>query len=429
MMDGAVAVRRSLAEIFGEYEAKRDACAGLIQKYADLMAEIARTASIGGAYGGLSSFNRDEPTLKALHASLLRSAWRHVYDGFNLPRILGPHEKKRIDAILADPPAFTIPNIREAFGDYLLNPRHHILKGLAEIFANLDPAYKSHEKVKIGVAGLPKRVIITGFGSYVWQGEEQLAAIMNAVAAVEGTPLIGRAEVQAMRALAKDEAFAQFGFYLRKFGNGNGHLFFSPDKLRSVNRALGEFYGEVLPDTPDEDAGNGKARSTAVSKDLQYYPTPAAVVRRLCDDIRPGVRVLEPSCGCGRIMDAVRAAGATVLGYEVDPGRAEICRQKGHAVVIGNFLDQPPVREFDAVLMNPPFYGKHYAKHVLHAMKFLKPGGSLRAVLPITAKDHGLLPFNKRWPRESWADLPVGSFSESGTNVNTTIYSNQEPSA
>ena len=65
--------------------------------------------------------------------------------------------------------------------------------------------------------------------------------------------------------------------------------------------------------------------------------------------------------------------------------------------------------------MNPPFYGQHYAKHVNHALKFLKPSGTLTAILPITARyDHGLL-------AGSWQDLPVGSFSESGTNINTTV--------
>jgi hypothetical protein len=65
--------------------------------------------------------------------------------------------------------------------------------------------------------------------------------------------------------------------------------------------------------------------------------------------------------------------------------------------------------------MNPPFYGRHYAKHVNHALGFLKPGGTLTAILPVTARyDHGLLDGR-------WEDLPVGSFSESGTNINTTV--------
>jgi hypothetical protein len=84
-------------------------------------------------------------------------------------------------------------------------------------------------------------------------------------------------------------------------------------------------------------------------------------------------------------------------------------------VLTANFLETVPTGDYDRVVMNPPFYGKHYAKHVTHAFKFLKPGGTLTAILPITARyDHGLLDGR-------WEDLPVGSFSESGTNINTTV--------
>lgn len=51
-------------------------------------------------------------------------------------------------------------------------------------------------------------------------------------------------------------------------------------------------------------------------------------------------------------------------------------------------------------------------------MKFLKPGGELVAILPATARyDHGELADLP--PR--WDDLPVRSFRESGTNINTAV--------
>ena len=95
---------------------------------------------------------------------------------------------------------------------------------------------------------------------------------------------------------------------------------------------------------------------------------------------------------------------------------------KGHAVLTANFLDHPPTPEFDAVVMNPPFYGKHYAKHVRHALKFLKPGGTLVAILPASARyDHNELADLVTRTREQWRDLPVASFAEAGTNVPTTM--------
>ena len=62
-----------------------------------------------------------------------------------------------------------------------------------------------------------------------------------------------------------------------------------------------------------------------------------------------------------------------------------------------------------------------YARHVEHALRYLHPNGVLTAILPATARyDHGLL-------SGSWEDLPVGAFSESGTNVNTCILTLRRP--
>jgi hypothetical protein len=121
-------------------------------------------------------------------------------------------------------------------------------------------------------------------------------------------------------------------------------------------------------------------------------------------------RILEPSCGCGRLLDALRAAGAHTFGVEYDAERANTARGKGHKVLTANFLETVPTGDYDRVVMNPPFHGKHYAKHVGHAFQFPQGGGTLTAILPATTRyDHGFLDGR-------WEDLPVGSFPESGTN-------------
>lgn len=316
-----------------------------------------------------------------------------------------------------------------------MDPWGSVLRGLAEVFSQLDPAFKSHEKMKIGVKGLPKRVILSNVAGYGSWGQDQIRDILNALAAYQGKPLIEYREITAILEdgdALKDEwiapkdfhrpeaTFPARGVWLKRFANGNGHLFFTPEALHDINRALAEFYGDVLPDCPDERPAKQRA-GTEVSKDLQYYPTPADVVRRVLADMTyrlPGQRVLEPSCGCGRLLDALRAAGAEVVGCEVDPVRAATCEAKGHRVMRMNFLETVPTPSFDRVVMNPPFYGRHYAKHVRHALGFLKPGGTLTAILPVSARyDHGELDDL----RPHWDDLPVGSFSESGTNINTTV--------
>jgi hypothetical protein len=377
--------------------------------------------------------------------NLLQSGWKAIYNRLQIDRIASANDKKLFDRTLADPPPLTFDNAKATFGPYLENPRQHILRGLAETFADLDQAYKSHSKVKIGVRGLPKRVILSSWGSYHGTyGRDKLRDIVNALAAYRGQPLMDHAEFNAIdKAIrrgedakldgkpityyrdGKDEEDCppNRGLMIRAFQNGNAHVFFDDVAQRDINKALAEFYGDVLPDAEEENAPHRVG--TAVSKDLQFYWSPADVIDRALEfagvynlrDWRSNppepFRVLEPSCGDGRVMDAVRTRGHRVFGIEYHAGRAAEARAKGHSVTTSNFLDEPPRPEFDKVVMNPPFYGRHYVKHVRHALRFLKPDGLLVAILPATAHyDHKEL-------LGEWRDLPVGSFAEAGTNVPT----------
>jgi SAM-dependent methyltransferase len=227
------------------------------------------------------------------------------------------------------------------------------------------------------------------------------------------------------------------------YQNGNAHVIFSKETLLDINRALAEFYGDVLPDV--EEDGLPHQTSTAVSKDLQFYWSPQEVVDAALDfanvrkreDYSGSYRdnfepssILEPSCGDGRILDEIRARGHRGFGIEYHAGRAAEAKAKGHAVLTSNFLDHPATAKFDYVIMNPPFYGKHYAKHVRHAHKFLKPGGTLVAILPATARyDHDeladMIPVSRY--NDVWKDLPVASFAEVGTNVPTTMLRISKP--
>jgi len=428
-MNTSIALQRKLSDIVEEYQTKINGVPDVVAAFENAGNQLKAASCVAGTWGN-TQIDTGHVYASTIETSLLKSAWQHVYKGLQIERIASAEDKRRFDQSMANPVPFTLENIRATFGDFIVDPKGNILRGLAEVFCALDPAYKSHDKVKIGVKGLPKRVILTNVGGYSSWGRDRLENILNALASYQGKPLVQHFELNEIlkdgNSLLKpwkttnhkneEIELPARGVYLRRFANGNGHLFFEPDTLRDINMALAEYYGDVLPDTSEEKPTQ-KQGSTAVSKDLQYYPTPLKVVKRVMDDISisKGDKVLEPSCGCGRFMDELSKEGANVLGIEVDPQRAGECRAKGHNVLIANFLETVPTGDFDRVVMNPPFYGKHYAKHVEHALKFLKKGGTLTAVLPITARyDHGLLD-------GSWRDLPVGSFSESNTNVNTTI--------
>lgn len=434
-----LALQRSLSDVVAEYDTKAAALDDATSTFEKAGDTLKMAATIGGTYGDMT-IDTGSIYARDLKLCLLKSAWKHIYQGLNIDTLSSPTDKSLWKQAIEKPAPFTLDNIRGTFGKFITDPRGNILRGLAEVFCGLDPAYKSHDKVKIGVKGLPKRVIlsnVTGYGSW---GREKLQSTINALAAYQGKPLVTYRELEALtkdedalavaRELPGDRTFDEplkivgRGVRLRRFSNGNGHLFFEPKELRDINMALAEFYGDVLPDTPDEEPQ--KRQSTAVSKDLQYYPTPQKIVDSILDDIYQlaGQKVLEPSCGCGRFLDGLRKRKARGYGFEVDAGRAAIARAKGHTVYLGNFLEAAPTGDYDLVVMNPPFYGKHYAKHVQHAFEFLKPGGKLIAILPATARyDHGLLDDLGRSASYGgrWDDLPVGAFSESGTNINTTI--------
>ncbi len=413
-MSNALALPRRISDTVAEYEQKAAALPAAIAAFEQRGRDLMTACTVSGTFGR-ERIETGSIYERTAAKNLLVSAWVNIYDGLNIERVASAKDKALFSQALADPAPFTLDNIKATFGHYILNPRANILRGLAEMFADLDPAYKSHEKVKIGVAGLPKRIILGNVGGYGW-GRDRLQNTLNALAVVMGRPMIGYHETSEL--LKDGESLKNsHDVWLKTFCNGNGHLFFGKVALREINLALAEYYGDVLADVPEGEAA--KRPSTALSKDLQYYPTPLEVVKKVVDDLYlKGELVLEPSCGCGRFLDGLREAGARVYGIEYDAARAVIAKSKGHAVHVGNFLETAPQAKFDKVVMNPPFYGKHYAKHVEHALKFLKPGGQLVAILPVTARyDHGLMDAHR--PR--WRDLPVGSFSESGTNINTTI--------
>lgn len=444
----ALAVQQTVSDLVGEYEEKRDAIESELKAFNDAYLHLEMAACVQGTYAQPISRYKPYIHAKELKECLLKSGWKAIYNRLQIDRIASARDKKLFERTIEDPPELTFENAKATFGDYLMRPRYHILRGLAEVFADLDPAYKSHSKVKIGVKGLPKRVIISSFGHYGSYGRDKVRDIINALAAYRGQPLMEYAEFSAIeiahsrgedavldgRTYTKERRYQDpeevdtidRGITIRKFGNGNAHIIFAPETLLDINRALAEFYGEVLPDAAEE--FTAKRPGTDVSKDLQFYWSPPDVIARALDfagiferrdyatgSEMPIYRVLEPSCGDGRIMDELRARGCKCFGFEFHPGRAAETRANGHAVVTGNFLEQPTQADFDFVVMNPPFYGRHYIKHVRHALKFLKPGGTLVAILPATARyDHKEL-------EGDWTDLPQGSFSEAGTNVPTVL--------
>jgi hypothetical protein len=263
---------RRIFDLIEEYDLKHAGADDAVRQFEAATNALKMAYCVAGTYTRTMVSFRDNPNAREIRRELLKSAWQAAYKHLNIDMVASTKDKDAFERALADPPPFNIDNIRATFGDYLARPRHHILKGLAEVFADLDPAYRSHSNVKIGKDRLPKRVILSYFKGRTTSGYDKFFAVLNALAAYRGEPLLEHHELTPLDPLTRSwdtnpggEAVIR-GQKVRVFQNGNAHLFFDKHALLDINRALAEFYGEVLPDAePDDAPRSARRRSPRIS--------------------------------------------------------------------------------------------------------------------------------------------------------------------
>ena len=161
-------------------------------------------------------------------------------------------------------------------------------------------------------------------------------------------------------------------------------------------------------------------------QELGIFYTPDALAFRAAQalSIQPGMTLLEPSAGRGALAKAARGFGARVICWDIVPRHVEVLREEGFTAAEGDFMKVVPQGAlFDFVLMNPPFSKQEDARHFLHALDFLKPGGRIVAILSasVTFRDTPRYRQIRDLPDISIDVLPEGSFKESGTMVNAAL--------
>ncbi len=199
------------------------------------------------------------------------------------------------------------------------------------------------------------------------------------------------------------------------------------------------------PDAADFDAMRATLKEgVKVVAVPQLFPTPAAVAQTMAAlaDIKPGLRVLEPSAGTGAIIAALPPS-IELVAVEINAALAE--RLEGdrtsahHAVRRADFLsiltpasfvgsmtkggDPAPLGTFDRIIMNPPFAHGDDIRHIRHAITFLRPGGRLVAICADGPRQQERLrPIASRW-----LPLPAGTFADQGTDVRTVMLAIDAP--
>ena len=416
------------------------------------------------AYADLFRSMNTEASLECFRKSVDASVWDSLLDITGMRKLMDAKALKEFyEQLAGDVPPVTEDNVRatlEALGG---DARLIFLRGLARAFSNLDKRFRSHDAFKIGSRMIFTRVFNEqGRWNYYSEAVDAIADVERVFAVLDGqTPQPGelKAAVSASRGDSHKprQGYVETRYFrVRTFKNGNAHLWFvRDDLLQRANECLAEFYGQVLPDAVPGTAP--PEVTTALVKDLAFFATPEPVCKALLRDLYfEDAKILEPSAGTGNILRAIWSRALEQKGdadkqaqwkpkakpfvmpainaVEVHPGRAaqlrETCRLGRISVTEANFLQVHPAPRHDLVLMNPPFAGTHWMSHVMHAFKFLAPGGLLKAILPVTAelgdsKKHQAF---RAWAEKHgrkygrlWEELPPESFASSGTRVSTVI--------
>ena len=123
-----------------------------------------------------------------------------------------------------------------------------------------------------------------------------------------------------------------------------------------------------------------------------FYPTPKHCITKMLEGVKLGQvkTILEPSAGKGDIVDYIvdyvktnehrfRYHEFDVDTIEINENLRHILKGKGYRVVHDDFLTFQTYKQYDLIIMNPPFSDGD--KHLLKALEMQKYGGQVVCLL------------------------------------------------
>lgn len=377
-------------------------------------------------------------------------AWHHLLHASGMRSLMDAKAREAWDKQIqdCDVPELTKATIESTFAA-MHNQRGEMFeRGVIACFKGLAWDYKTNLPVRFG-----KRIVLTYMVGYHSTKTDHLDDLMRVMCILDGKPEPDHRN--GISALLSNAGLSRYSsptagkcendyVKIKTFKNGNGHIEFKrPDLVERMNKIIAAHFPGALPrpaGTPVHGMpGTGDLRPEDFDDcPLDHFPTPADLAAQMADraGICPGMAVLEPSAGDGNLAFAAMDRGAKVHCFELDQARALALREKGLGLTAcSDFLRESPddtPTGYQAILMNPPFSKRRDTMHVLHAYKFLRPGGTLVAVMSGGAKFrddnlgrqlHALVDgCNGRFE-----SLPDGTFKEAGTDVRTVLLTMRKP--
>jgi hypothetical protein len=372
--------------------------------------------------------------------------WAHIIEITGLESLMDTTAKRQLRAQLGtDPPEVTVDNVIATLQTFAADADMIFRRGIATCFSSLDRRFRSHDGWKIG-----SRIIIShalnDSGHWNYRGCDQIIDVERAMRVLDddkGQPmsLIHRIDLDRGAGWGRRQGVSETEYFrCYTYMNGNAHLWFKRDDLlEKVNKILGEYYDTPIPEerSPTAETGFDNPKR-AVAKNYGFYPSPpavakvvieeAALYRAWPDKSEAPLTVLEPSAGEGALARLAVENGCFVDCIEFEVSRAKLLDETGlyRHVQFADFLAVEPTagRQYDRVVMNPPFDLERDIDHVLHALKFLKPGGILVSVMSAgtefrqTKKSVAFRALVEKMGGR-FHDLPPASFAASGTYCNT----------
>lgn len=128
-----------------------------------------------------------------------------------------------------------------------------------------------------------------------------------------------------------------------------------------------------------------------VRNQYAYFPTSEMIISDIAKlvpldyYIKSAKNICEPSAGTGNManyISRVMSDDANLVCCEIDETNCRVLERLGLNVHQGDFLEYKTDIKFDLILMNPPFKGSTFIKHIRHAQSMLTYKGILLSIMP-----------------------------------------------